>query len=188
MRRSGTAAPAIFPRVDSVFAMATEAATAGRTAIANTTPKRLAAGAAGGFLGSLLMGTLMGTLNPGTLQMGIPAMYGFEGPALGVGWAFHQYHGVVLGVGYVLGVENVRSLRRSARRLGGAVGLGVGYGVATTALPVFVMPLWLSAVGFGGAPPFPNLAVPGTLVSAAMHVVYAVPVALAHYLAAGDAP
>jgi hypothetical protein len=36
----------------------------------------------------------MGTLNPGTLQMDIPARYGFEGPALGVGWAFHQYHGV----------------------------------------------------------------------------------------------
>ncbi|CCQ35720.1 uncharacterized protein Nmlp_1519 [Natronomonas moolapensis 8.8.11] len=167
--------------------MSTQTATTGRTGIANTTPKRLVAGAAGGFVGSLLMGVLMQTLNPGTMQMGIPAMYGFEGPAPTIGWAFHQYHGVVLGVGYVLGVENVRSLRQSARRLGGAVGLGVGYGVATTALPVFVMPLWLSTMGFGGAPPFPNLAIPGTLISAAMHVVYAVPVALAHYVAAGDA-
>ena len=187
MRRRGTAAPALCSRVGSVLPMATDTATAGRTEIANATPKRLAAGAVGGFVGSLLMGALMWTLTPGTLQMGIPAMYGFGGPAPGVGWAFHQYHGVVLGVGYVLGVENVRSLRRTARGLGGAVGLGVGYGVATTALPVFVMPLWLSAMGFGGAPPFPNLAVPGTLVSAAMHVAYAVPVALAHH-AAGDAP
>jgi len=182
----GTADAAIYPRDGFSPSMSTETATAGRTGIVNTTPKRLAAGAVGGFVGSLLMGALMQTLNPGTLQMGIPAMYGFEGPALGVGWAFHQWHGVVLGIVYVLGVENIGSLRRTARRLGGAVGLGVGYGVVTTALPVFVMPLWLSTMGFAGAPPFPNLAIPGTLVNAAMHVVYAVPVGLTYYAATGD--
>jgi len=37
------------------------------------------------------------------------------------------------------------------------------------------------------APPFPNLAVPGTLVSLVGHVVYAVPVALAYALAARNA-
>ena len=182
-----TADASIYSCRGSVHPMSTETATAGRTGIANTTPKRLAAGAVGGFVGSLLMGALLWTLTPGTLQMAIPAMYGVEGPAPGVGWAFHQFHGVVLGLVYVLGVENVGSLRRTARRPGGAVGLGVGYGIATTALPVFVMPLWLSTVGFGGAPPFPNLAIPGTVVSAAMHVAYAVPVALAYH-AVADAP
>jgi hypothetical protein len=166
--------------------MATETATAEGTEVMNTTPKRLAAGAVGGFVGSLLMGAVMQMMNPGTLQMGVPAMYGFEGPALGVGWAFHQWHGVFLGVVYVFGVDNIGALREKARSLGGAVGFGVGYGVLTTGLPVFVMPLWLSAMGFGGAPPFPNIAVPGTIMSAAMHVLYAVPVGLAYYLVAKD--
>lgn len=166
--------------------MATETATAGSTEILNTTPKRLAVGAVGGFVGSLLMGAVMQMMNPGTLQMGVPAMYGFEGPALGVGWAFHQWHGVFLGVLYVFGVDNIGALREKARSLGGAVGFGVVYGILTTALPVFVMPLWLSAMGFGGAPPFPNIAVPGTIMSAAMHVLYAVPVGLAYYLVAKD--
>jgi hypothetical protein len=161
--------------------MSTETATVEDSEFLNITPKKIAAGAVGGFVGSLIMGVLMQTMNPGTLQMGIPAMYGIEGPSLGAGWAFHQWHGVFLGVVYVLGVENIDSLRGKARSLGGAVGLGVGYGVVTTLLPVFVMPLWLSAMGFGGAPPFPNFGIPATFISAAMHVVYALPLALVYY-------
>lgn len=162
--------------------MSTETATVEDTGMLNTTPKRLAAGAVGGFVGSLLMGAMMHVMgNAATLEMGIPAMYGVEGPALGVGWAFHQWHGVFLGVVYVLGVENIGALREKARSLGGAVGLGVGYGIVTTLLPVFVMPLWLSAMGFAGAPPFPNFGIPATLMSAATHVVYAVPLALVYY-------
>jgi len=168
--------------------MATGTATAGSTEIMNTTPKRLAAGAVAGFVGSLLMGAMMHMMgNAGTLQMGIPAMYGVEGPALGVGWALHQWHGVVLGVVYVLGVENVGALRGKARSLGGAVGFGVGFGVLIMVLPIFVMPLWLDAMGFGGAPPFPNIAVPQTLMSTVIHVVYAIPVGLGYYVVAKDA-
>ena len=159
----------------------TETANVEGTQLLNTTPKKLAAGAVGGFVGSLIMGVLMQTMNPGTLQMGIPAMYGIEGPSLGVGWAFHQWHGVFLGIVYVLGVENIGALREKARSLGGAVGLGVGYGILTTLLPVFVMPVWLTAMGFAGAPPFPNFGIPGTLISAVMHIVYAVPLALVYY-------
>lgn len=36
-----------------------------------------------------------------------------------------------------------------------------------------------SAVGFPGAPPFPNIAIPGTLLGLIGHIVYAIPVALA---------
>lgn len=48
------------------------------------------------------------------------------------------------------------------------------------------MPIWLSALGFPGAPPFPNVAIPGTIVSLLGHVVHAVPVALAYALATGE--
>jgi len=113
-------------------------------------------------------------------------MYGIEGPSLLAGWAIHQFHGVVLGLAYVALVQ-AGPLREPARRVGPATGLGIGYGVLTTiGLAVLVMPIWLSAVGFPGAPPFPNVAIPGTIVSLVGHVVYAVPVALAYALVARD--
>jgi len=155
------------------------------TSLLNVTPKKLAAGAFGGFVGSLVMGFMMQTVNPGTLQVAIPAMYGFES-SLGVGWALHQWHGVFLGAVFVLGVENLGALRGYATSLRGAVGLGVGYGVLTTLLPVLVMPLWLSGVGFEGAPPFPNVGFPETAMSIVSHVVYAVPLALVYYFVARD--
>jgi len=119
-------------------------------------------------------------------EMAIPAMYGIDGPALLAGWALHQFHGVVLGLAYVALVQ-LGPFRESARRVGPAIGLGIGYGVLTTALlAVLVMPVWLSTLGFPGAPPFPNVAIPGTLVSLLGHVVYAVPVALAYALVARE--
>jgi hypothetical protein len=36
-------------------------------------------------------------------------------------------------------------------------------------------------MGFGGAPPFPNFGIPATFISAATHVVYALPLALVYY-------
>jgi len=149
----------------------------------NVTTAGLAAGALGGFVGSILFGLIMQYVMPAPiLEMAIPARYGFAGPAPVVGWAFHQFHGVVLGVAFVVFV-GAAGLDDYARTLRGAVSLGVGYGVLTTLLPVIVMPLWLSAVGFPMAPPFPNLAIPGTLVTLVGHVVYALPVALAYALA-----
>lgn len=163
----------------------TETATAGGTEILNTTPRRLAAGAVGGFVGSLLMGAVMQMMTPQVLEMAVPALYGIEGPSLFAGWVLHLWHGVFLGLVYVLGVDNIGALRDRARSLGGAVGFGVGYGVLTTLLPVLVMPLWLSAVGAQG-PPFPNVGFPDTLISAAIHILYAIPVALAYYVVTKD--
>ena len=139
------------------------------------------AGIAGGFLGSILFGLMMQFVMPApVLEMAIPAMYGIEGPALWAGWAIHQFHGVVLGLAYVAVVQ-AGPLRATAHELPDAVGLGVAYGVLTTLLlAVIVMPLWLGAVGFGGAPPFPNIAFPATLMSMVGHIVYAVPVAVAY--------
>ena len=142
------------------------------------------AGAAGGFLGSVLFGLFMQyVMPPPLLEIVIPAMYGIEGPALAAGWALHQFHGVALALAYVALVQ-FGPLREPARRIGGALGLGVAYGILTTVvLAVLVMPLWLSAVGFPMAPPFPNLAFPATAISTIGHVVYALPVAIGYALA-----
>jgi len=110
-------------------------------------------------------------------------MYGIEGPALMTGWVIHQFHGIVLGLAYVALVQ-LNPFKRAARTLRGALGLGVGYGIVTTpVLAVLVMPLWLSAVGFAGAPPFPNIAIPGTILSLAGHIVFAVPLVIAYTVA-----
>ncbi len=155
--------------------------------IGNVTRSEWAAGAVGGFIGSVLFGLIMQFVIPAPmLEMAIPAMYGIEGPALAAGWAIHQFHGVVLGLAYVALVQ-FEPLREPARKTGPAVGLGVGYGVLTTVLlAVLVMPLWLGALGFPGAPPFPNVAIPGTIVSLVGHIVFAVPVAVAYALFAGE--
>lgn len=165
--------------------MATESST--KPATGGVTFDGLIAGAIGGFVGSLLFGLVMQyVISAPILEMAIPAMYGIEGPALQTGWAIHQFHGVVLGLAYVALVQ-VEFLRDSATRIAPAIGLGVGYGLLTTiALAVLVMPIWLSSVGFAGAPPFPNLAIPGTLVSAVGHVAFAIPVAVAYALVARD--
>jgi hypothetical protein len=146
-----------------------------------------AAGAVGGFVGSVLFGLMMQyVMPPPLLEIVIPAMYGIEGPALAAGWALHLFHGVVLGLAYVAFVQ-YEPFRDPARRLGGSLGLGVAYGVLTTALlAVLVMPIWLSAVGFPGAPPFPNVAIPGTILSLVGHIVYALPVAVGYALVAGE--
>ena len=112
--------------------------------------------------------------------MVILAMYGIEGPALAAGWAIHQFHGIVLGLTYVALVQ-FDPFIGPARHLGGSLALSVAYGILTTiGLAVIVMPLWLSAVGFPMAPPFPNVAFPGTILSLVGHIVYAIPVALAY--------
>lgn len=142
------------------------------------------AGAGGGVLGSLGFGAIMyAIMAPPLLAVVIPAMYGIAGPAPAIGWVIHVGHGVALAIAYVA-IVRFSPLDALARRLDGAIGLGIAYGVLTTiGLAVIVMPLWLSTVGFGGAPPFPNVSVPGTIVSTIGHVVYAVPVAIGYALA-----
>jgi len=142
------------------------------------------ASAGGGVLGSLGFGGIMyAIMAPPLLAVVIPAMYGIAGPAPAIGWVLHVGHGVALAFAYVAIVQ-FGPFDAIARRLDGAIGLGIAYGILTTiGLAVIVMPLWLSAVGFGGAPPFPNVSVPGTIVSTIGHIVYAIPVAIAYALA-----
>jgi len=155
--------------------------------VSAVTTNEWVAGAVGGFVGSIAFGLMMMYAIPAPmLAVVIPAMYGIEGPAFLAGWAFHQFHGVVLGLAYVALVRSTPGrIGRLARDRTGALGLGVAYGVLTTVvLAVLVMPVWLGVVGFAGAPPFPNVSYPGTLLSLLGHVVYAIPVAVAYALTA----
>jgi hypothetical protein len=129
------------------------------------------AGIAGGVLGTAVFTTLQFALGAtGSVAMAIPAMYGIAGPAMGVGVAFHLFHGSVLGVLYA-GLVSVPRLRGHAATLRGGSILGVAYGVLTTvAFAAIVMPVWLSTVGFPTAPPLPDLSVP----SLVFHVAYGV--------------
>ena len=90
------------------------------------------------------------------------------GPSLVVGWTIHLFHGAVLGIVFAALVSQT-SLRQYLGSVLPMVGLGLAYGVVTTvALAWILLPLWLGAVGFSQAPPFPNVGM-SSLVG---HLVY----------------
>jgi len=122
------------------------------------------AGVIGGLVGASVMAVLMAAMSPPVLTMAIPALYGFSGGLAGV--TIHLAHGAVLGVVFAAVVESGVLGRVS---LGRALGAGLLWGVLVwIALAALVMPVWLASVGFAGAPPFPNFAVPSLL----WHAVY----------------
>ncbi|WP_254279892.1 histidine kinase [Haloarcula marina] len=121
------------------------------------------AGVVGGIAGAAVMAVLISVMNPGVLTGAIPGLYGLSGGV--AGWAVHLSHGAVLGVVFAAVVES----GIVDRSVGSTVGLGILWGVvAWVVLAALVMPVWLSAVGFPAAPPFPNFAIPSLL----WHVVY----------------
>ncbi|QIO21945.1 histidine kinase [Haloarcula sp. JP-L23] len=121
------------------------------------------AGVAGGIGGATVMAVLISVMNAAVLKGAIPGLYGLSGGV--AGWTVHLAHGAVLGVVFAALVES----GVVGRSTGATVGLGVLWGVVTwVGLAALVMPVWLSAVGFPMAPPFPNFAVPSLL----WHVVY----------------
>ncbi len=133
------------------------------------TTEELAGSAIAGILGTLAFGGFFVAIgNTGVIEMAIPAMYGVSGPAPLIGWAIHLFHGAVLGVLYAV-IVNSTGYGHHLDELPKAAGLGLGYGVVTTvALAALLMPVWLSSVGFQGAPPFPNFS-PMGLVG---HLIY----------------
>ena len=143
--------------------MATETATATDV---STEAGNWKAGIAGGVIGGLVFGAMMSMMTPGVLEMGIPAMYGIEGPAGAVGWAIHMSHSAVIGLAFA----GIASLKPDlGDSIATSVGIGAGYGLLVwVALAVIVMPIWLGAVGFGGAPPLPNIGIESLI----GHVVY----------------
>lgn len=123
------------------------------------------AGAVGGIAGALVTGALVAAMNPPTLAVAIPSLYGLAPPPNpAVGMFVHVSHGAVLGVGFAGLVAAF-----DADSLPATVGLAVGWGVLTwAAFAALLMPVWLGAVGSPASPPFPNFALPSLL----WHVVY----------------
>jgi len=120
------------------------------------------AGVVGGIAGAAVMAVLVSVMNAAVLEAAIPALYGLSGGV--AGWVVHLSHGAVLGVAFAAIAD-----RAVAGSTGPVVGLGLLWGVLTWAVfAALVMPVWLSAVGFPGAPPFPNVAPPSLL----WHAVY----------------
>jgi len=123
-------------------------------------------GVLAGLAGAAVMAAAM-VLTGGAAVLGgaIPGLYGLAPPpSPPAGVAIHLSHGAVLGVGFValLGAAGVVTPRR-------VLAAGLAYGVALWLVAAaLVMPLWLGAVGFPAAPPFPNLAPPSLL----WHAVY----------------
>lgn len=119
-----------------------------------------------GLVGGVVMGIMLQTMMTPVIEMGIPAMYGLSG--LAAGWVAHLFHAAVLGVAFAY-IVNTAGWADRAAEYGSGIGLGLGYGVVLwIVLAVLVMPIWLSAVGFAGAPPFPNI----NVMSLVGHLVY----------------
>jgi len=146
-------------------------------------------GAFGGFVGSVAFGLFMAfIMPPPMLEVVIPNLYGIgatpDNPAPLAGWAFHQFHGVMLGLAYVAYVEYPSVADWvEPRTLKGGIVHGLTWGAVTTiAFPILVMPVWLQAAGFPGAPPFPNVGFPATLLGLIGHFIYAVPLGILYAL------
>jgi hypothetical protein len=149
----------------------------GRTQMGSETINAPAAGVSGeewrggvvaGIAGGAVMAAVMLAMGASNVLGGaIPGLYGLAPPAApGVGLFVHVSHGAVLGVGFAALARAV-GLRTPFRTALAGLVYGVGLWVVAAAL---VMPVWLSAVGFPAAPPFPNFALPSLL----WHAVYGV--------------
>ncbi|WP_256390831.1 histidine kinase [Natronoarchaeum rubrum] len=131
-----------------------------------------AGGAVGGLFGGVVMGVLMTVLMPGAVEVAIPAMYGLEG--VSAGWGVHLLHSVLFGLVFAAivmrpGIERYVPTSRAV------VGAGALFGAALWLVAAgLAMPIWLSAVGFAGAPPLPNLAIPSLIAHLAYGLVLGV--------------
>ena len=109
---------------------------------------RLGSGAAGGLIGAVVFGLLVElALTDLTVAMGVPGLYGVEGPLPVAGWGIHLFNGALLGLVYVAAVQYGR-LGELAHSYRGVPILGVAYGVVLTfVVAAVVAPFWL---GVGG--------------------------------------
>jgi hypothetical protein len=142
----------------------TETATSTRTGLA-----KWQAGVVGGLVGGAVMGAMITMMMQPVIEVAIPALYGLAPPSNGLaGWVVHMTHSAILGVVFAV-VATRLNIEQSTGR---SAAIGLVYGVVLWAvLAALVMPLWLGAVGFAGAPSFPNFALPGSLPG---HAVYGV--------------
>ncbi len=120
-------------------------------------------------MAGVVMGIMLQVMMTPVIAKAIPALYGMDG--LVVGWIAHLFHSLVLGLVFGAIVTSLPALREYANQVTTSAGLGIAYGVVVWIIAAaIVMPIWLSAVGFPGAPPLPNFN-PMSLLG---HVVYGV--------------
>mgnify|MGYP006275529481 CR=1 FL=1 len=135
------------------------------------------AGVGAGLLGAIAFGAVMAIVAPGALTAAIPAMYGLTGGAAGT--FVHLAHGAILGVAFA---AILRARPDFGSNLTRATIAGAAYGVVLwVVLAAFVMPVWLSAVGFAGAPPLPSF----DPISLAGHALYGIVLGAAYPLLRG---
>ena len=124
-------------------------------------------GLVGGLAGGAVMGLMITVMMTPVIEGAIPGLYDLSGGL--AGWVVHMSHSAVLGVVFA---AIMSGLGRFSGNVGATIGIGAVYGVVLwTVLAALVMPVWLAALGFPAAPPFPNFALPGSLPA---HVVYGV--------------
>lgn len=138
----------------------------------------LIGGAVSGVVGSAAFGVLLWAIDPDIVTAGVPAIYGLD-PASVVGWAFHLFHGLVLGIvfGFVVTRKPVLGTITADVETGFIASMGPGarltlaglvYGLAVwSILPLIVLPIW-TTVGRIDAPAFPATPVE----SLVGHVIY----------------
>jgi|GEM_PF-505166 len=118
------------------------------------------AGVLGGLVGGAVMGVLLTLLARPVIEVAMPALVGLTGGLYG--WLVHMTIAAVFGVVFAAIVTRP-SLRQYAENASRATVAGLVYGVVLWVVAAgIVMPLWLAAVGFAGAPPvFGTLTVAG---------------------------
>ncbi|WP_089828073.1 DUF6789 family protein [Halogranum amylolyticum] len=132
------------------------------------------AGVVGGLFGGALMGVLLSVLMTPVIQSAIPALWGLSGGV--AGWVIHMSNSAVLGVAFA---ALAKALPQYSSSIGRSTALGAVYGVVLwVVLAALVMPVWLGAVGFAGAPALPNFN-PMSLVA---HLVYGIALGAAYPL------
>lgn len=128
------------------------------------------AGVVGGLVGGVVMGAIIWIMNPAVIAGAIAGLYTLQGSAI-AGWVAHLAHSAILGAIFA-GIVSVGALSGYASRAGPSAVMGIVWGFVLWVVAAgLVMPLWLAAVGFPMAPPFPNWTLPGSLLP---HLVYGV--------------
>jgi hypothetical protein len=127
------------------------------------------AGAIAGLLATVAMGVAITVTNEPTLKNAIAGLYGQEGSIV-AGWAAHLAHGTLFGLIFagVLTDPTFYDLTDSVLK---TALLGILYGLLLAIAGAgFIMPVWLSLVGFENAPSILNLNAP----ILGWHVIYGV--------------
>ena len=138
----------------------------------------LLGGAIGGVVGSLLFGVLLWVVDPAIVTDTIPGIYGFDPDGATLGWVFHLFHGLVLGLVFgflisrelILGTITADTQFDVLEETGLTVRFvlaGFVYGLAVWALLPVIAGTVLISIG-GADPVFPAIAVE-TLVG---HLLY----------------